>query len=78
MVEFLKDVALTVMAVGFGLAVLFPALLNLFASCGLMAFVRPRNWKETITQYGLYLVTVLATIAFGAYYAITIYYIWIH
>ncbi|UYE98533.1 hypothetical protein XbC2_104 [Xanthomonas phage XbC2] len=78
MIDFLKDIALTIMAVGFGLAVLFPVLLNMFVAIGMMAIVHTTNWKDTLIQYSLYIVTVLATIAFGAYYAITIYYIWIY
>jgi type IV secretory pathway TraG/TraD family ATPase VirD4 len=77
MLEILKDVALTIMSVGFGLAVLFPALLNLFITSGMMGFIKPTNWKESLSKYGIFALTVLATIAFGAYFTITLYYIWI-
>lgn len=77
MIEFLKDIALTIMVVGFGLAVLFPFILNLFLSVGMSAFVHTNNWKDRLIQYGMFLVTVLSTIAFGAYFAGSLYYIWI-
>lgn len=77
MIDFLKDIALTIMAVGFGLAVLFPVLLNLFMTIGMMSLVHTTNWKDTLIQYSLYIATVLLTIAFGAYFVITLYYIWI-
>lgn len=77
MIEFLKDIALTIMVVGFGLAVLFPFILNLFVGVGMAAIVHTNNWKDRLIQYGMFLVTVLSTIAFGAYFAVSLYYIWI-
>lgn len=77
MIEFLKDIALTIMVVGFGLAVLFPFILNLFVGVGMATIVHTNNWKDRLIQYGMFLVTVLSTIAFGAYFAVSLYYIWI-
>lgn len=77
MIDILKNVALTLMVIGFGLSALLPMLLNLMFGVSLSAFMS-NKWTDKLIQYGMLLVTVLATIAFGAYFIGLLYYIWIY
>lgn len=77
MIELLKDVSLTIMSIGFGLAVLFPCLVSLYTMLGFMMYLHIKNWKDLAIHYAMIVLTLLSTVAFIAYFPVTIYYIWI-
>lgn len=77
MFEVLKQIALTIALVGFGLAVLLPALVNLYIGAAMAAFIDTCNLKEKFLKGTMYIMPVLGSIAFAAYFAVPLYYIWI-
>jgi hypothetical protein len=77
MIEMLKDIALTIMAIGFGLAVLFPCIVSLYTMLGFMIYLHIKTWKDLVIHYTMIVLTLLSTVAFISYFPVTIYYIWI-
>ncbi|SOK58376.1 hypothetical protein [Yersinia phage fHe-Yen9-04] len=76
MIEILKNVALSIAVVGFGLSVMFPFLVQAYAMTGLGMLVRTTTIKEKISKMLLLLMSVIATILVIAYFIITLHYIW--
>lgn len=71
--EFLKDIALTIMVIGFGLAVLLPSVMNVFSMVD--------RWTLSnngfVYNAGWMILSILSSIAFVMYFIMSLFYIWI-
>jgi UDP-N-acetylglucosamine:LPS N-acetylglucosamine transferase len=72
MIEIMKDVALSIAVIGFGLAVLLPAIFNVFQAAGINMFYE----RNIFINLGWMIAITIATIFYVSYYAVSFYYIW--
>lgn len=71
--EFLKDIALTIMVIGFGLAVLLPGVMNIFSMVDRWTIFN----KGFLYNTGWIILSILSSIGFVMYFIISLFYIWI-
>lgn len=72
MIEIAKNVALSIAVIGFGLAVLLPAIISIFQTAGINSYYE----KNLFVNVGWLLVVTVAIILYAAYYVASFYLIW--
>lgn len=72
MIEIAKNIALSIAVIGFGLAVLLPAMISVFQTAGINSYYE----KNIFINVGWLLIVTLATILYVAYYVAAFYLIW--
>lgn len=79
MIEILKNVALTIAIIGFGLAVLLPILLQLlYTTLSYLAFTSSSpSWKDLLVNVMWIISTVIGSFLYGLYYIGCLYVIWL-
>ncbi|AMM43681.1 membrane protein [Pectobacterium phage vB_PcaM_CBB] len=72
MLEVMKDVALSIAVIGFGLAVLLPGVINVFQIAGVNSYYE----RNIFINIGWLLIVSITTILYAFYYVISFYFIW--
>lgn len=72
--ELLKCIALTLMVIGFGLAVLLPGVMNIFSMVDRWTI----STKGFIYNAFWMILAIIASLGYVMYFIFSLYYIWIH
>lgn len=74
MLQQMMNISLTIAVIGFGLAVLAPAILNvIYYNNNIISSFK----NKILSKICWFLITSLTSILYALYYAVSLYYIWI-